>query len=111
MTPLFLGEVVRTYSWIVVLGNSGFVNSVLLKLHIIDHPLVWLSTDTAIISAMTTHSPLALAAGVYAAHARWDGRQAEAVAADLGGGGLRAPGRRSPPDAPPASLTRAAGCV
>ncbi len=29
VTPLFLGEVVRTYSWIVVLGNNGFVNSVL----------------------------------------------------------------------------------
>jgi len=25
VTPLFLGEVVRTYSWIVVLGNNGFV--------------------------------------------------------------------------------------
>ena len=27
VTPLFLGEVVRTYSWIVVLGNNGFINS------------------------------------------------------------------------------------
>ena len=35
VTPLFLGEVVRTYSWIVVLGNNGFVNSVLLQLGII----------------------------------------------------------------------------
>ncbi len=26
VTPLFLGEVVRTYSWIVVLGNNGFLN-------------------------------------------------------------------------------------
>ena len=31
VTPLFLGEVVRTYSWIVVLGNNGFVNSLLLQ--------------------------------------------------------------------------------
>src|SRR6478672_9248314 len=31
VTPLFLGEVVRTYSWIVVLGNNGFLNSMLLK--------------------------------------------------------------------------------
>ena len=35
VTPLFLGEVVRTYSWIVVLGNNGFVNSVLLQTGII----------------------------------------------------------------------------
>src|SRR5262249_48362029 len=31
VTPLFLGEVVRTYSWIVVLGNNGFINAMLLK--------------------------------------------------------------------------------
>ncbi len=30
VTPLFLGEVVRTYSWIIVLGNNGFINAVLL---------------------------------------------------------------------------------
>src|SRR5882672_9373533 len=29
VTPLFLGEVVRTYSWIIVLGNNGFINSML----------------------------------------------------------------------------------
>src|SRR5262245_54394393 len=39
VTPLFLGEVVRTYSWIVVLGNNGFINSVLLKLGLIERPL------------------------------------------------------------------------
>ena len=39
VTPLFLGEVVRTYSWIVVLGNNGFLNSMLLKLGLIEQPL------------------------------------------------------------------------
>ncbi|MCW8086272.1 ABC transporter permease [Sabulicella glaciei] len=29
ITPLFLGEIVRTYGWIVVLGNSGFLNAAL----------------------------------------------------------------------------------
>ena len=38
VTPLFLGEVVRTYSWIVVLGNNGFINTVLLKLGMIEQP-------------------------------------------------------------------------
>src|SRR3954471_5036061 len=38
VTPLFLGEVVRTYSWIVVLGNNGFVNSMLLKSGLIEQP-------------------------------------------------------------------------
>src|SRR5262245_20990205 len=36
VTPLFLGEVVRTYSWIILLGNNGFLNSMLLKLGVID---------------------------------------------------------------------------
>ena len=31
ITPLFLGEVVRTYSWIIVFGNNGFINS-----HLVD---------------------------------------------------------------------------
>src|ERR1700730_1622769 len=36
VTPLFLGEVVRTYSWIVVLGNNGFLSTMLLKSGLID---------------------------------------------------------------------------
>jgi putative spermidine/putrescine transport system permease protein len=52
VTPLFLGEVVRTYSWIVVLGNNGFVNSVLLKLHLIATPLELLFTVTGVTIAL-----------------------------------------------------------
>src|SRR6201990_2803267 len=36
VTPLFLGEVVRTYSWIIVFGNQGFANSMLLRLDLIN---------------------------------------------------------------------------
>lgn len=39
VTPLFLGEIVRTYSWIIVLGNNGFINSILLKFSLIDKPI------------------------------------------------------------------------
>ena len=52
MTPLFLGEVVRTYSWIVVLGNNGFVNSVLLKLGLIDQPLQLMFTIIGVTIAL-----------------------------------------------------------
>ena len=52
VTPLFLGEVVRTYSWIVVLGNNGFVNSVLLKTGIIAEPLQLLFTVTGVTIAL-----------------------------------------------------------
>ena len=52
VTPLFLGEVVRTYSWIVVLGNNGFVNSVLLQTGIIAQPLQLLFTVTGVTIAL-----------------------------------------------------------
>src|SRR5436305_1169457 len=52
VTPLFLGEVVRTYSWIVVLGNNGFINSALLKLGLIATPLELLFTVTGVTIAL-----------------------------------------------------------
>ena len=52
ITPLFLGEVVRTYSWIVVLGHNGFVNSVLMKTGIIAQPLQLLFTVTGVTIAL-----------------------------------------------------------
>jgi putative spermidine/putrescine transport system permease protein len=52
VTPLFLGEVVRTYSWIAVLGSSGFVNLMLLKLRLIAQPLQMLFTMTGVVIAL-----------------------------------------------------------
>lgn len=52
ITPLFLGEVVRTYSWIIVLGNSGFLNSLLLAMGIIDKPLQFMFTQTGVVVAL-----------------------------------------------------------
>lgn len=52
VTPLFLGEVVRTYSWIIVLGNNGFINSVLLKLGIIVQPIQFMFTTFGVVVAL-----------------------------------------------------------
>src|SRR5439155_23980311 len=52
VTPLFLGEVVRTYSWIIVLGNNGFLNSVLLELGLIDRPLQIMFTTLGVVTAL-----------------------------------------------------------
>ncbi|MBD1550319.1 ABC transporter permease [Pseudomonas typographi] len=52
ITPLFLGEVVRTYSWIIVLGSSGFLNSVLLAVGLIDKPLQLMFTPTGVVLAL-----------------------------------------------------------
>jgi putative spermidine/putrescine transport system permease protein len=52
VTPLFLGEVVRTYSWIVVLGNNGFLNSMLLKSGLIEQPLQLMFTRFGVVTAL-----------------------------------------------------------
>ncbi|MFZ0839175.1 MAG: ABC transporter permease [Xanthobacteraceae bacterium] len=52
ITPLFLGEVVRTYSWIIVFGNQGFVNAVLLRLGLIDEPGQFMFTTFAVVVAL-----------------------------------------------------------
>src|SRR5207245_7777269 len=52
VTPLFLGEVVRTYSWIVVLGNNGFLNSMLLKAGLIGAPVQFMFTEFAVVTAL-----------------------------------------------------------
>ena len=52
VTPLFLGEVVRTYSWIIVLGNNGFINSTLLKLGLIDSPVQFMFTKFGVVTAL-----------------------------------------------------------
>ncbi|MEM6162270.1 ABC transporter permease [Erwinia sp. P6884] len=52
ITPLFLGEVVRTYSWIIVLGNSGFLNSLMLGLGLIDKPIQFMFTQSGVVMAL-----------------------------------------------------------
>src|SRR5947208_12283725 len=52
VTPLFLGEVVRTYSWIVVLGNNGFVNAMLMKGGLIERPLQLMFTRFGVVTPL-----------------------------------------------------------
>lgn len=46
--PLLTNSVVRTYSWMVVLGRNGFVNSLLLWLRIVNDPIPILYTPFAV---------------------------------------------------------------
>ncbi|SDV49415.1 ABC transporter permease [Chitinasiproducens palmae] len=52
LTPLFLGEIVRTYSWTVVLGSNGFVNTLLRKLGLIEWPLDLMFTHFGVVVAL-----------------------------------------------------------
>ena len=89
VTPLFLGEVVRTYSWIVVLGNNGFINSVLLKLGLIDRPLQIMFTTFGVITALVHVTLPVMVIMLAAAFAHIDPDLREA-AESLGAGPIRA---------------------
>lgn len=88
VTPLFLGEVVRTYSWIVVLGNNGFVNATLLKLGLIAQPVQLMFTHFGVVTALV-HVTLPVMVIMLAAALAHVDRDCERAAASLGAGPVR----------------------
>jgi putative spermidine/putrescine transport system permease protein len=89
VTPLFLGEVVRTYSWIIVLGNNGFVNAMLLKAGLIDAPLQLMFTTFGVVTALV-HVTLPVMVIMLAAALAHVDRDYERAAQSLGAGPVRA---------------------
>src|SRR5258708_7258468 len=47
IVPFWTSFLIRIYAWINILQHDGLLNRILLKLHIVSQPVVWLSTDTA----------------------------------------------------------------
>lgn len=47
--PLMTSVVVRSFGWFIILGETGVLNQVLLKLHVVPRPLRIIYTDTATI--------------------------------------------------------------
>jgi putative spermidine/putrescine transport system permease protein len=88
ITPLFLGEIVRTYSWMIVLGNNGFINSVLLKLGIISSPLQMMFTMGGVLAALV-HVTLPIMVVMLAAALSHIDASYERAAATLGASPLR----------------------
>jgi putative spermidine/putrescine transport system permease protein len=56
ISPLFTGDIVRTYAWLIVLGKNGFINSVLRDLGLIAAPLDILYTPLAVVIALVQYS-------------------------------------------------------
>ena len=52
VAPLMLGVIVRTYGWIVLLGQNGLVNRALIALGLMTNPMTLLGTETAVIVAL-----------------------------------------------------------
>lgn len=88
VTPLFLGEVIRTYAWIIVLGNGGFVNATLMAIGVIDRPIALMFTETGVLIALV-HVTLPVVVIMLAAAISHIDRDLERAAAALGAKPLR----------------------
>ncbi len=47
IVPFWTSFLIRIYAWINILQHDGLLNQVLLALHLVSRPMVWLSTDSA----------------------------------------------------------------
>jgi putative spermidine/putrescine transport system permease protein len=88
VTPLFLGEVVRTYSWIIVLGNNGFINSLLRGLGLIEQPVQFMFTTSGVVVALV-HVTLPVMVIMLAAGLSHIDRDYQRAAESLGAGPIR----------------------
>lgn len=88
VTPLFLGEVVRTYSWIIVLGNTGFINSLLRQLGLIATPIQFMFTTFGVVVALV-HVTMPVMVIMLAAALSHIDRDYQKAAESLGAGPVR----------------------
>ena len=88
ITPLFLGEIVRTYSWIIALGSTGFINSMLRKLGLIQWPVDLMFTHFGVLVALVHVTIPVVVLMLSAAIAHID-RDYEKAAQSLGAGPIR----------------------
>jgi putative spermidine/putrescine transport system permease protein len=53
LMPLLTSAVVRTFGWMILLGNNGFINRTLIQAGVIDHPMRLMYNLTGVVIAMT----------------------------------------------------------
>jgi putrescine transport system permease protein len=81
--PFWTSFLIRVYAWINILQRDGLLNDVLMKLRIVDAPVSWLSSDTAIYIGMVYSYLPFMVLPLYAVLEKMDETLLEA-AADLG---------------------------
>ena len=54
IVPFWTSFLIRIYAWINILQHDGLLNKILLALHLVAAPVVWLSTDSAMYLALST---------------------------------------------------------
>jgi spermidine/putrescine transport system permease protein len=105
--PFWINEILRTFSWYIILAYQGPLNAVLLFLGIIDKPVRWLSGSGGVLIGMTYAFLLFMMFPLYNAIETLDRNQVEA-ARDLGASPLRIHWRIVVPHAKPGI---AVGCI
>lgn len=80
ITPFWVSILVRTYAWIVVLGNGGIVNSALINLGLIDEPIRFLYNELGVTIGMANVLLPFLVLPLFAAMLRVDNRVLQAAA-------------------------------
>ena len=89
IVPFWTSFLIRIYAWINVLQHDGLLNKLLLALGIVDKPLVWLATDSAMyLGIVYSYFPFMILP-LYATLSKMDDALLEA-AADLGASRLKA---------------------
>jgi putrescine transport system permease protein len=83
IVPFWTSFLIRIYAWINILQHDGLLNQVLLTLHIVAKPVVWLSTDTAMYLGLVYSYLPFMVLPLYATLAKLPPALTEA-AADLG---------------------------
>ena len=107
IVPFWINELLRTFSWYIILAFNGPLNALLLGLGIIDEPQRFLGGDGGVIVGMVYVYILFMVFPLYNAIESLDRNQIEA-ARDLGAGWLRIHRRIVLPHAKPGI---AVGCI
>ena len=107
VVPFWINELLRTFSWYIILAFNGPLNALLLGLGIIDEPQRFLGGDGGVIVGMVYVYILFMVFPLYNAIESLDRNQIEA-ARDLGAGWLRIHRRIVIPHAKPGI---AVGCI
>jgi putative spermidine/putrescine transport system permease protein len=79
--PYWLDYIVRTYSWMVLLGRNGFLNQILVALGLVEVPVSHLSSDLAVIVGMVQVMLPLMVLSLYAGMVRIDALLLDAAAA------------------------------
>jgi putrescine transport system permease protein len=83
IVPFWTSFLIRIYAWINILQHDGLLNQILLALHLVSQPVVWLSTDSAMyLGIVYSYLPFMILP-LYATLVKMDPALEEA-AADLG---------------------------